>query len=85
MEITQAIKSRQKKNSPYNQKWGVLLRDRRTELRETQAQFGKRFDVTATAICQWELGNRDLPGDVTWWLTHTDVEPPKPAKIVAKQ
>lgn len=83
MEITQAIKTRQLKGSPYKPEWGRLVYERRIALNETQTQFGARFDVTATAVSLWEAGERDVPGKVTWWLVHTTVIKPTRAKVLS--
>lgn len=41
-----------------------LIRKTRKQLNETQTQFGKRFDVTRTAIEGWEIGRRQAPYSV---------------------
>lgn len=51
-------------------KWGELIRTARENLGESQAQFGARFNVTYVAVSLWETGKRDVPGEVTWWLTN---------------
>lgn len=53
--------------------WGELIRKKRTELGETQAEFGERFGVTYVAVSLWEAGKRDVPGEVTWWLVQEGV------------
>lgn len=53
--------------------WGTSLKIKRKQLRETQTEFGKRFGVGAVAVSLWEQGKRDLPGEVTWWLTKNPI------------
>lgn len=36
----------------------------RSILKENQTEFGKRFDVTATAVSLWEKGIRQAPYEV---------------------
>lgn len=49
--------------------WAKLLKQKRRQLGETQAEFGKRFGVSFVAVSYWEAGKRDIPGEVTWWLS----------------
>jgi len=51
-------------------KWAELIKQKRTELGETQTEFGSRFGVTMVAVSLWESGKRDVPSRATWWLTH---------------
>lgn len=39
----------------------VKIKTKRTSLRETQAQFGSRFGVSAMAVSYWEKGLREAP------------------------
>lgn len=55
-------------NTVSDPKWGEIIKQKRTELGETQAEFGARFGVTYVAVSLWEAGKRDVPGEVTWWL-----------------
>jgi DNA-binding transcriptional regulator YiaG len=50
--------------------WAELIKQKRAELGETQAEFAKRFNVQETAVSHWETGRREAPYAVTWWLTH---------------
>lgn len=45
-------------------KLNELLKKTRESLFETQTEFGKRFNVSATAISLWESGARDIPNNV---------------------
>lgn len=49
-------------------RWAELIKQKRKELRENQTIFGARFGVSYAAVSQWELGEANPPGEVTWWL-----------------
>ena len=55
-------------NTVSSPKWAEIIKQKRKELGETQAQFGARFGVTYNAVSAWENGIADPPGEVTWWL-----------------
>lgn len=54
-------------------KWPELIYKKRKELKESQAEFGKRFDVSQAAVSDWERGISEPPAAVTWWLTEQGV------------
>ena len=51
-----------------NPHWDTLVRQKRRKLRETKAEFGRRFGVTGQAVLYWETGRNSPPNVVTWWL-----------------
>lgn len=52
-----------------------LIKNVRSSYRETQAEFGKRFKVTATAVNLWESGKREAPYRVLEWVLKVSKEP----------
>lgn len=55
--------------------WPHILKIKRLQLQETQATFGKRFDVSDVSVGYWESGRSAIPDTVTWWLTQNPVDP----------
>ena len=51
-------------------KWHELIKAKRLELSESQAEFGARFGVTYAAVSEWERGVSEAPARVTWWLAY---------------
>lgn len=47
----------------------------RESYRENQKEFGKRFDVTATAVSLWESRQREAPYRVLEWILKVGKEP----------
>lgn len=47
---------------------GARLRRRRKERGLTQAQLGALFDVSRTAVFEWEAGRIGVPNRVLAWL-----------------
>lgn len=41
-----------------------LIKEKRQILKESQADFGRRFDVSSTAVSLWESGQRQAPYSV---------------------
>lgn len=37
----------------------VLIKNKRSELKETQAEFGRRFGVSNAAVSDWESGKSE--------------------------
>lgn len=48
--------------------WAALIKQARTQLGESQAQFALRFGVSHVAVSNWENGRDEAPYAVTWWL-----------------
>lgn len=53
----------------------MLIKNTRKLYRESQATFGKRFGVTATAVSLWESGDREAPYKVLEWALEVAKEP----------
>lgn len=68
MLLTPEHKTRSKKDSPFSPQWASLLKQKRTELGESQQTFGHRFGVRVATVSHWETGRREAPYKVTWWL-----------------
>lgn len=49
-------------------KWPEIIRQKRKNLGETQAEFGKRFKFSQVAVSDWERGVSEPPAVVTYWL-----------------
>jgi transcriptional regulator with XRE-family HTH domain len=41
-----------------------LLKKARKESGMSQAEFAKKFGVSASAVCRWENGTRSMPNEV---------------------
>lgn len=41
-----------------------LLKKARKKSGMTQAELAKRFNVSASAVCRWEKGERSMPNEV---------------------
>jgi len=41
-----------------------LLKKARKESGMSQAEFAKKFGVSASAVCRWERGERSMPNEV---------------------
>ena len=48
--------------------WSSLIKDKRTDLGESQTVFGQRFGVSHVSVSKWENGLAEAPYAVTWWL-----------------
>ncbi len=51
----------------YSQTDGYKVRQQRSSLRETQAQFAKRFHVSPVSVSQWETNKVKPPKEVLEW------------------
>lgn len=74
MKNAQGNNSKSIKNPTVQPQWAELIKVKRLELQETQAEFGVRFGVSDAAVSYWESGTYDPPANVTWWLIHESVD-----------
>jgi len=48
-------------------KYPEKIKEARRMMKQTQAQFGKRFNVSLVAVSLWENGKREAPYEVLYF------------------
>lgn len=56
------------KNPTQKPQWAKLIKVKRLELEETQAEFGARFGVSDAAVSYWESGTYEPSAEVLMWV-----------------